>query len=90
MNIIVIGFDPKNLTATQKTEVLTIIKSQPSWARLVPNVYAVKTNLSVSEMRDKIIISDIRVFVYEVTNQLWAGYSLPKDVAQWLSNNWQQ
>jgi len=90
MNILIVGFDAANLTTSQKVEVLTIIKSQASWARLIPSTYAVKTNLSVPEMRDKLIIGDIRTFVYEVTNQLWATYSAPKDVSQWLNNNWQQ
>jgi hypothetical protein len=103
MNVLLVGYE-KPASPTSQTSFLGSltgipsedafvqrIKSQHSWARLLPNTYAVTTNLSAAEFRDSLANTAIgRFFVYDVTNSFWAGNGLPSDVAQWLQNNWRQ
>lgn len=101
MNVLLIGFEAsqtpqlsESLNTLMGTDnaFLQKIKAQPSWARLLSNVYLVTTNLSATEMRDTLANTPpvTRFIVYNVTNSLWAANGMPPDVAQWLQNNWKQ
>jgi hypothetical protein len=95
VNVLLVGYgQPSNGLLTPvatETAYIQYIKSQVTWARVMPDLYAVVTTLTPQQMRDQLnAIQPRRLVVYNVTNSLWAGNSLPPDVAQWLQANWHQ
>ncbi len=92
MNILIVGFED-SLAPTIKTRLVATLKSQNSWARLSPSVYAVTTPMTAAQFRDHIVanVNGVgRFFVYTVNNQYWATSGLPSDVNKWLQSNWSQ
>lgn len=66
------------------------IKTYPNWAKPLQSVWLIKTNRSVSEVRDAIknlIDSNDKVLVIEVAKSNWASYNLSKEVADWMKEN---
>ena len=88
-----IGYDPSIAKSNGSEEsLIAAIKAQPSWARIVPNLYLAKTTLTPAKMRDQLAATagTNKIIVYDVTNQLWAGQSFTPDVRDWIQTNWRQ
>ena len=90
MNVLMISFDPTTSGAS-KASLEAVIKSQPKWARALPNTFVVVTTMKANEMRDSLMnAASVPTIVYTVTNGLWGTNKISKDVTDWLNNNWLQ
>lgn len=76
-----------NVTAANHDAVINKIKSFGGWARISETVWYIRTNSSITTIRDAIYPEgneDCKVFVVEVTSASWASYNLTKEVTDWL------
>lgn len=92
MYVLIIGFEEPKTNAIKKN-ITSVIKSQSSWARLAPNLFVITTSMDAEKFRNRIgssVDQAPRLIVYEVTNRYWATTNMPKDVTDWLQNNWKQ
>jgi len=81
----VVIFD--NVTAEKRDAVINKIKSFGAWARISETVWYLRTNSSITAVRDAIFPEgndECRVFVVEVTSAPWASYNLSREVTDWL------
>lgn len=92
MNILMVAFDLELAKKRGANDLfVSTIKAQPGWARIIPNTYLVKTPLTPAQLRDQMTAEkSSKLIVYDVTNQLWAGYSFTPKVRDWIQANWRQ
>ena len=66
------------------------IKSYSRWAKPLQSVWLIKTDKTVSQVRDEIrdrVDSNDKVLVIDVTNANWGTYHVSKEVTDWMKNN---
>ena len=66
------------------------IKSYPTWAKSLQSVWLIKTNKTISQVRDEIkdrIDANDKVLVIDVTKTGWATFNVSKEVTNWMKNN---
>jgi hypothetical protein len=92
VRVLLIGYDQATAAANNAEDsIVAKIKAQPSWARILPNLYTVTTTLTAPQLRDQMLaISNAKLVVFDVTNSLWATNSVSTDATQWLQSNWRQ
>jgi hypothetical protein len=103
VNVLLIGFENPNPNELNSMAALNTLiggdnqlvqklQAQPSWAKVMSNLYLVTTTMSAQQMRDQLLAvsSKNKVLVYNVTNSLWATNALTSEVNQWLQTNWRQ
>ncbi|MFI5271096.1 MAG: hypothetical protein ACHQT9_03570 [Candidatus Saccharimonadales bacterium] len=92
MNVLLLAYD--HVAAAQngsEPNIVALMQAQPSWARILPNLYVVTTTVDAPQLRDQFLnTSGVRVAVFNITNSLWATNAVPLDVSQWLQTNWKQ
>lgn len=72
-------------------KLLNLIRAASSWARLGESSYLIKSDESVSTLRDeyaKVLDANDRLFITAVDRPA-AWYSLPKEVDQWIRDNYE-
>lgn len=72
------------------TQLITFLKTYPSWARPLESVWLVKNNLTAEETRNQIqghTDRDDKVIVVTVTGDSAAWVNLSKDVSDWIQSN---
>lgn len=76
-------------SATQESNLVTAIKSNGSWARLLPNAWLVSTSKTSGTLRDELkgFIPGLKIVVFNVTGGGWGSSYLPDDVANWMKTN---
>ena len=67
------------------------IRSYPKWARVMSNVWFVKCDSKLTDVRESIssIINENggSVLVIEVNNDAWGTYAVDKEVTDWMKEN---
>ena len=66
------------------------IKSYSTWAKPLQSVWFIKTDKTISQVRDEIktkVDSNDKVLVIDVTSKGWGTYNVSKEVTDWMKNN---
>ena len=67
------------------------ISKFPKWARIMENVWIVKSKSKLTDVRDGIssLINKYggSVFVVKINNSAWGPYSVSKEVTDWMKEN---
>lgn len=67
------------------------IRKFPKWARIMENVWIVKSKSKLTDVRDGIssLINNYggSVFVVKINNSAWGTYSVSKEVTDWMKEN---
>ena len=67
------------------------IRKFPKWARIMENVWIVKSESKLTDVRDGIssLINNYggSVFVVKINNSAWGTYSVSKEVTDWMKEN---
>lgn len=68
-----------------------ILRSFPKWARIMENVWIVRSEENALSMRDKLssIIKEVggTILVLQISEDNWASYALSQEVADWMKQN---
>ena len=72
----------------QRQEFINKIKSLGSWARILSNVYIIRSSDKMAvAIRDNLRINikdSDRLFVVDIEDSSWASKNLPVEVTKWL------
>lgn len=67
------------------------IRNYPKWARVMENVWFVKSDSKLTDVRESIssIINESggSVLVIKVNNDAWGTYSVDNEVTNWMKDN---
>lgn len=91
MSVYLISYD---LRVPEKSEdydtLIKYIKSHDSWAKPLYSVWFIRTNKTVSKVRDEIkekTDANDRTLVIDVTDANWATTGMKPDVSEWMKDN---
>ena len=67
------------------------IRSYPKWARVMENVWIIKSDSKLTDIRESIssiiVESGGSVLVVKINNDAWGTYSVDKEVTDWMKEN---
>jgi hypothetical protein len=86
MRTLFVGYD-LNKPGQNYTDLIDALKSYPAWWHYLDSTWLIRTNDSVSDIRDHLgalIDSGDELLVMEVTGTTWASKGLSKKANDWL------
>jgi len=90
MNTYLISYNLiKPETSLDYARLVAKIQAYTYWAKPLRNVWIIQTPLPVAQIRDNLRLSmgaNDTILVIEVTRN-WASLGLPKEVTDWMKNN---
>ena len=66
------------------------IKTYSFWAKPLQSVWFIKTDKTVSQVRDELklrVDSSDKILVMDITDSNWGTYNVSKNVTEWMKNN---
>lgn len=87
MNSYLISFQLINDNDYQR--VSDIIRRYPKWARIMNNVWIVKSDSKLVDIRENIssIVNTASILVMKINNNPWGTYSVDREVTNWMKEN---
>lgn len=88
MNILLILFDGTTIPIDAQENIIAYLRQYPSWARLLPTSWLIKTPKNTAEVRDELIplARGGKIIVFNVSNSGW-GTTFSNEVTDWLKQN---
>ncbi len=77
-------------TSEDYKKVIEYIRAYNYFAKPLKSVWLIKTNKSVSDIRDDLkVLSDNNdgILVIDITNKYWATAGIDKEVTEWMKSN---
>lgn len=90
MKSYIISYDLINKEIYDYTDLISYIKTYGKWAKPLESFWLIKTDKSVSTVRDELkakVSSGDKILVIDVTGSYWATSSISKEVTDWMKNN---
>ena len=88
MNTIMVDYDLVS-PGQQYTRIIDYIKGHGAWAHALKSKWLIRTNKTAMQVRDdvlRLIDTNDKVLVTDVTNASMAWHGLPSDVSEWIKS----
>lgn len=90
MKTYLVSYDLLNKDFYDYEVLINYIKTYPSWAKPLESTWLIKTDKTISSVRDELksqAAEGDKIFVINVTNTSWATSFISKEVTDWMKEN---